>query len=72
MDFKTLSTFANEMAAAEKKAWKALAGYKFVMAGYWMAQWVLINRLSGLKHGNPFAGLVKYARNEIAKKEPIQ
>ncbi len=53
-----------EMAKAEKKAIKALAGYKFWMFGYWAAQWVNYNRISGLKKPNPFKKFVQLARQE--------
>lgn len=47
---------------AEEKAWKSLAGYKFVMFGYWAGIWVHINRIHGLRRPNPFKGLVGVAR----------
>ena len=52
----------DEMKNAEKKAIDALARYKFWMFGYWAAQWVLMNRISGLKKPNPFKELVLKAR----------
>jgi hypothetical protein len=33
------------MANAEEKAWKSLAGYKFLMFGYHAARWVNYNKL---------------------------
>ena len=47
---------------AEGKAWASLAGYKFVMFGYWAGVWVHLNRLLGKPRPNPFRPLVKYAR----------
>ena len=51
-----------EMAEAERKAWKALAGYKFWMFGYWAAIWVHLNRLGKTKQPNPWRKLVETAR----------
>ena len=34
-----------ELQEAEEKAWKALAGYKFQMFGYWAAIWGKIAKL---------------------------
>jgi hypothetical protein len=56
---------------AERKAWLSLAGYKFWMFGYHAAQWVLLNRLSANPGPNPFASLVRAAR-EHRSKRPIQ
>ena len=50
------------MIDAEKKAWKSLAGYKFYMAGYWMANWVSFNKLLSKQRPNPSRALVKLAR----------
>jgi hypothetical protein len=58
-------TIEDAMIEAERKAWKALAGYKFWMFGYHAAQWVLLNRLHGKRNHNPFTQLVKLARNQI-------
>jgi len=52
-----------EIEEAENKAWTALAGYKFMMFGYWAAIWVHLNRISGQKRRpNPFRKLVYFAR----------
>lgn len=51
-----------EMVTAERKAWLALCGYKFIMFGYWAAIWVHLNRVGQFKQPNPFAMLVKLAR----------
>jgi len=51
-----------ELEEAEKKAWDALGHYKFQMFGYWAAIWVHLNRISGLRKSNPWAGLVQLAR----------
>ena len=52
----------HHLAEAEAKAWKALAGYKFQMFGYWAAIWVHLNRVGKFRRPNPFARLVKAAR----------
>mgnify|MGYP001182328455 CR=1 FL=1 len=56
-----------ERNAAERKAWDALARYKFYMAGYWMAAWVKYNDLLLPGNGrarNPFRDLVLLARKK--------
>lgn len=52
----------DELSDAERKAWRALAGYKFQMFGYWAAIWVHLNRLGRFKRPNPFKALVHKAR----------
>ena len=49
---------------AEVKAWDSLARYKFQMFGYWAAIWVHLNRLCADRQPNPFAGLVRAARQQ--------
>ncbi len=60
------SSLDAEREQAEAKAWKALAGYKFMMFGYWAAVWVHLNtvcsRSGGARHPSPFTALVKFAR----------
>ncbi len=51
-----------EMEEAERKAWEALARYKFQVFGYWSGIWIHLNRISGLKKPNPWKGLVQFAR----------
>ena len=51
-----------EMEEAERKAWDALARYKFQVFGYWSGIWIHLNRISGLKKPNPFKDLVALAR----------
>jgi hypothetical protein len=51
-----------DLAAAETKAWEALARYKFWMFGYWAADWVRLNRRLQSKRPNPFKQLVVLAR----------
>lgn len=46
---------------AERKAWKALAGYKFQMFGYHAAVWVTLNRIGQFRRRNPFKELVQLA-----------
>lgn len=50
------------MGEAERKAWRALEGYKFWMFGYHASAWVKYNQLLEEPFGNPFRGLVGYAR----------
>lgn len=50
------------MEEAERKAWDALARYKFQVFGYWSGIWIHLNRISGLKKPNPFKDLVILAR----------
>jgi len=47
---------------AHRKALQSLARYKFMMFGYWAAVWVHLNRLCPKKEPNPFAALVRIAR----------
>lgn len=54
-----------ELREVEIKAWKALAGYKFQMFGYWAAVWVHINQIGGFKRSNPWRDLVGKARVAI-------
>ncbi len=51
-----------ELHHAERKAWDALARYKFQMFGYWAAIWVHLNRIGGFRYRNPWRGLVDRAR----------
>ena len=50
-----------ELADAERKAWDALARYKFWMFGFWAAIWVHLARL-GPRRPNPWRELVATAR----------
>jgi hypothetical protein len=50
------------MKEAEEKAIASLAGYKFMMFGYWAAIWVHLNRLSRAGRKSPFSLLVTLAR----------
>ncbi len=51
-----------ELDVAEKKAWDALARYKFWTFAYNAAWWVKLNRLAGARRPNPFLPVVKLAR----------
>lgn len=53
---------------AERKAFEALAGYKFQMFGYWAAIWVHMNRLRAKPKPSPFAATVRLARGELGKR----
>lgn len=66
---ETIATIMAERQAAEKKAWKALAGYKFYMFGYWAAAWVKYNQLLplGIKDPSPFRDLVKIGRENASE-----
>lgn len=62
----------NERLDAERKAWEAMAKYKFWMFGYWAGAWVKYNRILGQidktqKLPNPFIALVKLARDNQEK-----
>lgn len=59
---RATGTILEEMSAAEAKAWDSLKRYKFWMFGYWAAIWVHLNRIGGFKRPNPFAEIVKLAR----------
>jgi len=65
-------TILYDMKRAEINAWKALAGYKFWMFGYWAAKWVGLNHLflgNGPQQSNPFKEAVALARIKILPKE---
>lgn len=49
---------------AERKAWKALAGYKFWMFGYHAGRWINYNNLLDKKRPNPFIEAVVLARTK--------
>lgn len=51
-----------ERTEAERKAWDALARYKFWMFGYWAARVVQITQSLGDREPNPFRDLVERAR----------
>lgn len=53
---------------AERKGWDSLARYKFLMFGYWAAQWVSINRLGGFSRPNPFGAVVIVARGKSCRR----
>jgi hypothetical protein len=62
-DARVAAELRKELDVAEAKAWESLARYKFQMFGYWAAIWVHLNRIGGFKRPNPWAGLVKAARD---------
>ena len=62
MGYSGEDAIEEELQEAERKAIDALARYKFLMFGYWVAIWVHLNRISGGQRPNPFATLVKVAR----------
>lgn len=47
---------------ADRKAWEALARYKFMMFGFWAAFWVHLNKISGQNRSNPWKPIVIQAR----------
>ena len=53
------------MTEVERKAWQALAGYKFWMFGYHAAAWVKFKHLLGVPRPNPFVFLVQAARSNL-------
>lgn len=52
----------HELDVAERKAWDALARYKFQMFGYWAAIWVHLNRIGDFKRPNPWHCVVAQAK----------
>jgi hypothetical protein len=62
---ETEQTILHDMKRAERNAWKALAGYKFWMFGYWAAIWIHLNKLLPKSQPNPFRGLVEAAREVL-------
>jgi hypothetical protein len=60
-----LGRIHEEMEDAEKKAWEALAGYKFWMFGYHAARWVGYSKLLGGRRANPFRDAVLLARKKL-------
>ena len=66
MDAETMECLLRAMAEAERKAWKALEGYKFVMFGYWAGVWVDLNRVGQFRKPNPFKELVKAAKHFVS------
>ena len=58
-----------ELELAEEKAIKALAGYKFMMFGYWAAIWVHLNQVGQFNRPSPFAEYVKLARKTRKEKK---
>jgi len=73
MTTETLSdpaqTITDQLGEAEVNAWKSLAGYKFVMFGYWAGVWVHLNRIAvSLGHKsrpNPFKEVVRTAKRVV-------
>lgn len=59
----------HDMAEAERKAWRALGQYKFMMFGYWAAVWVHLNRTGNFKKPNPFGPAVVLAREICEESE---
>ncbi len=57
-----MTTAEHERDTAERKAFEALARYKFQMFGYWAAIWVHMNHLCAERAPSPFKDLVKAAR----------
>lgn len=51
-----------ERELARRRAIESLSRYKFQMFGYWAAIWVHLNRLCPDRQPNPFAHIVKAAR----------
>jgi hypothetical protein len=57
-----------KLAEAERKAWVSLAGYKFIMFGYWAGQWVLCKSLLPGHFPNPFYELARLAKQECKRR----
>lgn len=62
---KTEDRVLEAMKDAEKKAWGALSGYKFLMFGYHAARWVNYYKLLGGRRANPFRDAVLLAREKL-------
>lgn len=58
-----------ELNEAERKAWEALARYKFQMFGYWSAIWVHLNRIGNFRRPNPWKLQVALARCRVTKND---
>lgn len=56
---------------AEVKAFKSLAGYKFLMFGYHAAVWITLNQLDEVKRPNPFKKLVGFAKKEVGSQKLV-
>lgn len=72
MSGRIAAELLQDLDAAEAKAWDSLAKYKFMMFGYWAAIWVHQNRVGGFKRANPWASLVRDARNRAPVKADDQ
>ncbi|MCY4511607.1 MAG: hypothetical protein OXG35_32270 [Acidobacteria bacterium] len=59
---------------AENRAWKALAGYKFWMFGYWAAWWCKLNALQppDARRPNPWREIVSLARDRAQQTAPTR
>lgn len=51
-----------QLAHYEEKAWEALADWRFLAFGMWVAVWIHMNKRREPPLHNPFAGLVMLAR----------
>ncbi|KKN03812.1 hypothetical protein LCGC14_1103850 [marine sediment metagenome] len=60
------------MQDAERKAWEALAGYKFWMFGYHAARWVNYKNLLHSNEASPFRDAVVIARQKIDEMEETE
>lgn len=58
---------SQQLAIAERKAWLALAQYRFLTFGHHAAQWILLKSLLPFHTRNPFAPLVRVAKDMVAK-----
>lgn len=58
-----------QMQDAERKAWEALAGYKFWMFGYHAGRWINYKNLLGTQERSPFSSLVAVARRRLDEME---
>jgi hypothetical protein len=59
-------TILDAMYNAKIRAWKSLAGYKFLMFGYHAARWVNYNKLlpANQQRPNPFRDAVRLGREK--------
>lgn len=59
---QTHANALTKLEAAERQAWLSLAGYKFLMFGYWASQWVLLKAVLPGHRPNPWKSLPSIAK----------
>ncbi len=66
-DAAVVASLEAERTIAEVNAWKALAGYKFQMFGYWCGIWVHLNKICRFSQPNPWREAVQKAKTELPR-----